>query len=76
MILPEKKQAVAMILSKRLGADGESEPVEMKNEQTTVESDQPLHAIASDAIRAFESKSPTNLMHALKAFYTQMSVGE
>lgn len=77
MILPERKQAVAMILSKLHDGEGkESKPVEMKNEHTVVEDDQPLHAIASDAIRAFETKSPTDLMHALRAFFTQMSVGE
>jgi hypothetical protein len=75
MIIPDRKKAVTMILSKLNDTKtGEETPgVPMKNEQTLVAADQPLHAIAQDAISAFERKSPADLTSALKAFFAEMS---
>lgn len=75
MIIPDRKKAVTMILSKLNSTEtGEQTPgVEMKHEESAVAADQPLHAIAQDAISAFERKSPAELTSALKAFFAEMS---
>lgn len=73
MIIPDRKKAVTMILSK-LHDKPEEPGVEMKNEGTTVAADEPLMAISRDAIRAFKNDSPLELMNALKAFFSQADV--
>lgn len=78
MIIPDRKKAVTAILSKLKDAQtGEQTPgTPMRTEDTTVAADQPLYAIAQDAIAAFDRKSPGDLVSALKAFFAEMENAE
>lgn len=71
-IVPDKKKAVSVILSK-FGKAGET-PV--KPEEELNEHDGAMKAIAEDILMAIKSESAHDLMMALKAFDEECDLGQ
>lgn len=71
MIIPDKKKAVTVILSK-LRPDGSETRQDVLPEDEMDENDSDLKAIAEDMLHAYESKSASDLVTALKAFISCM----
>lgn len=77
MIIPEKKKAVSVILSKFKPDGSERTPdIEVKPEEEINEHDESLKAIAEDIMSAVESKSAHDLLVALRAFISECSMHE
>jgi hypothetical protein len=67
MIIPQKKKAIGVILSKMHGPDQE-----VKEEHSMNEHDEALKVIASELMHAIESKSAMGVVDALKAFWSEI----
>jgi hypothetical protein len=66
MIIPDKKKAVSIILSK-MGAGGAEQSAPLKPEEEMGDGAE-LHAIAEDLLMAVEQKSAAAVKDALQAF--------
>lgn len=71
MIIPDRKKAVSVILSK-MGGDGAEKSQEVKNETPGDDTQGALRAITEDVMQAFHDKSIEGLMSSLKAFCTEV----
>ena len=67
MIIPQKKKAIGVILSKMDGHDQE-----VKEEHSMDEHDEALKVIASELMHAIEQKSAMGVVDALKAFWSEI----
>lgn len=71
MIIPDRKKAVSVILSK-MKPHGMAEGGEVKDEAPVDAKDGALKAIAEDMLMAVEQKSPMDLVNALQAFMSEI----
>lgn len=67
MIIPDKKKAVGLILSK-MAPDGSEKQMDVKSEEAIGQGDEALHAICEDILMAVKDGSALQLAEALKAF--------
>jgi hypothetical protein len=67
MIIPQKKKAIGVILSRMNGPEQE-----VKEEHSMDEHDEAIKVIASELIHAIEQKSSMGVVDALKAFWAEI----
>lgn len=76
MIIPSKKKAVSVIISKMRPDGSMNEGGEVKNEVEADVKDSALHSHAEDMISAIHNKSPSDLMHAMRNFLSEHELHE
>lgn len=71
MIIPDKKKAVTVILSK-LGKGGDEKSQEVKPESAMGEHQEAMKTIAEDIMQAMQDKSAMDLANALEALVREI----
>ena len=68
-MFPIDKKKTAMLILAKMGKDGKSENMEVKNESGDDEDVAEYKAIAEDMMQAVQDKSVDKMMEVLKAFH-------
>jgi hypothetical protein len=77
MIIPGKKKAFGIMISKLHKDSGmKDSSVAMKNEESIDEKSEALHSHAQSMIDAIHSKSPADLVEAMKSFLEEHDLHE
>lgn len=76
MIIPDRKKAIGVILSKMKPDGSQVEGGEMKNEEHIDEHEQALHSHAEDILSALHNKSAADLAKALNNFLEEHDMHE
>lgn len=71
MIIPSKKKAVGIIISKMKDGGAMEDSAPMKNEEEMDENMEAKKSIAEDIMTAMHNKSSHDLMVALEAFFQE-----
>ena len=68
-MFPIDKKKTAMLILAKMGKDGKSENMEVKNEESMDEDVAEYKAVAEDMMQAIQDKSVDKLMEVMKAFH-------
>jgi hypothetical protein len=68
-MFPIDKKKTAMVILAKMGKDGKSENMEVKNEESMDDDVAEYKAVAEDMLQAINDKSVDKLMEVMKAFH-------